>query len=393
MGDANEAGRTGSMERQLFSVVKIAEVCNLKCPYCYFFFGGDDSHARDPARMSLETVRETADFLVRGAEHLGYDRVDISLHGGEPLMVGKRHFDALCSILHETFEGRVALGLHMQTNAVLIDREWVDILLRHRVGVGVSVDGPRHVHDVNRIDHRDRGTYDKTIAAIRLLAEHGIKTGILCVITPEADGRELYRHIVHDLGQRGFDFLLPLQNWDNHDARTTAHATRFYQGVLAASLEDNDPAVSIRSLSDPLMAMLSDAGAARRRAGLESNANAITIRSNGDLCPDDTLTSLNPAYRQTGHNVRTSSLETFMAHPLWDDLRESEHSAREECAGCRWWTICRGGHADHRYGSATLFRRKTTYCETYRTLYAELSDYVAPVVPAATLDARLGAIA
>ena len=56
--------------RQLFSVVKIAEICNLQCPYCYFFFGKDGSFADDPAKMSLSTIRRTAEFLVTGAEEL-----------------------------------------------------------------------------------------------------------------------------------------------------------------------------------------------------------------------------------------------------------------------------------------------------------------------------------
>lgn len=379
--------------RQLFSVVKIAEICNLQCPYCYFFFGKDGSFADDPAKMSLSTIRRTAEFLVTGAEELGYDRVDISLHGGEPLMVGKRHFDALCTIIQDVFADRMPLGLHIQTNASLIDEDWVQIIKRHRIGVGVSLDGPQHIHDINRVDKRGRGTYAKTISGIKLLASQGIKVGILCVITPGSDGEEIYKHLVNDLNQKSFDFLLPLQNWDNFDAKTTEHATRFYEGVLDAWLRDNDPTVSIRTLSDPLMAMLSDAGAARRAAGLDSNLNAITIRSNGDICPDDTLTSLNPAYRRTGHNVRTSDLASFMRHPLWDDLRATELSSKDECTGCRWWSICRGGHADHRFGAATLFRRKTTYCDTYRAIYGRLSDYVAPIVSRQKLDARLGAVA
>jgi uncharacterized protein len=217
--------------------------------------------------------------------------------------------------------------------------------------------------------------------------------GILCVISRDANGREIYNHLVHDLGQTSIDFLLPLQNWDNFDRGLTEHATRFYEEVLEAWIEDNNPSVSIRTLSDPLIAMLSDKGAARRAAGLSSSANAITIRSNGDLCPDDTLTPLSTAFRNTGHNVRTSSLAEFMRHPLWEELRVACEEPNHECNGCRWWSICRGGHPDHRYGSSTAFRRKTTYCDTYKVLYERLGNYVAPVVDPERLDRRLDVFA
>jgi uncharacterized protein len=379
--------------KQLFAVLKVAEVCNLKCPYCYFFFGGDDSHARDPKRIPLGMVRRTAEMLVNGAEELDYSRVDVSLHGGEPLMVGKKHFVAICEIFRDTFDGRVPLGLNMQTNATLVDEEWVEIFKRFEIGIGISIDGPKAENDLTRIDKMGRGTYDKTIAGLKMIrAGHG-DVGILCVINPESDGAETYRHFVHDLGLRSMDFLLPLQNWDNFDAEATRKTTHFYEDVLEAWLADNNPKVSIRSLSDPMIAMLSDKGAARRAAALHSSTHAITIRSNGDICPDDTLTSLNPAYRDTGHNVATSSLASFMRHPLWEDLLLSSRGPKDECGSCRWWTICRGGHPDHRFGQATKFSRKTTYCETYKSLYGRLESYIAPAVPARVLEDRLGVLA
>jgi uncharacterized protein len=376
--------------RQLFAVLKIAEVCNLKCPYCYFFFGGDNSFEKDPKRIPLPTVRAVAKYLAEGAVELGYTRVDISLHGGEPLMVGKRHFTALCEALIEGFEGKVPLGINMQTNATLVDREWAEIFRRFGIGVGISIDGLPEVHNRTRIDKKGRGTYAETIAGLETLREHHADVGALCVIDPDSDGAETYRHLVHVLGLRSLDFLLPLQNWDNNDPQQTAGTTRFYEGVTEAWLADNDPTVSIRTLSDPMMAMLSDKGAARRAAALYSASHAITIRSNGDVCPDDTLTSLNPAYRDTGFNVATGTLAEFMEQPFWREIVASNVSSRADCGDCRWWSICHGGHPDHRYGTESKFDRKTTYCQTYKSVFGRLENYISAAVPAAVLDARLG---
>ncbi|CAN5627168.1 XyeB family radical SAM/SPASM peptide maturase [soil metagenome] len=377
---------------QTFAVVKIAEVCNLKCPYCYFFFGGDNSYKDDPAVMTPETARNVAKFLAQGAVDLGLKRIDISLHGGEPLMVGKRRFEEICTALREIISPECELAINMQTNGVLVDEEWVDIFRRHSIGIGVSIDGDQATHDRNRFDRKGRGSYEKTIAGIRMIERYS-PVGILCVIQPASDGAAIYRHFVHDLGFTSIDFLLPLQNWDNFNGDMTDAVTRFYIGVLDAWLADNRPNVRIRTLSDPLIAMLSDEGARRRAYGLLDNTDAITIRSNGDVCPDDTLTSIRPALRRTGYNVRSSLLADFMSDPLWNDLRPNALKPAGKCVGCEWWGICRGGHADHRYSTEHGFRGHSTYCTTYEALYARLKQYVSRAIPAEVLRARLTKLA
>jgi sulfatase maturation enzyme AslB (radical SAM superfamily) len=61
-----------------------------------------------------------------------------------------------------------------QTNGTLIDEAWCAFFAEERVNVGVSVDGPKHLHDRNRLTRSGRGTFDKTIAGIRLLRRNGV---------------------------------------------------------------------------------------------------------------------------------------------------------------------------------------------------------------------------
>ncbi len=379
-------------QNKLFTVFKIAEVCNLKCPYCYFFFGGDQSFAEHPAAVPEDIVVSVARFLRQGVADLGLRRLDISFHGGEPLMVGKKRFRRICEILSDEIAGHVELRLNMQTNGALIDEEWADILYTHRVGVGVSIDGPKHIHDLTRIDKKNRGTYDQTLAGIRRMQQRAAgSVGGLGVIPSGVDARTIYNHFVRDLGIKVIDLLMPIQDWRNVDAAMVEHVTGFYLELFDVWMEDNDPKVEIRTLSDPLRAMLTDRGAHNYSVSLKDICDSITIRSNGDLCPDDTLSSLGPRYQKTGFNVRDNSLSQFMQAEFWEDIRLAAAEPAHRCVDCKWWGICRGGQAEHRFDEVAQFRRESVYCDTYQNIFERMYDRVTRSIDKGAVDARTAA--
>ncbi|HEV2679407.1 MAG TPA: radical SAM protein, partial [Rhodanobacter sp.] len=187
------AGRGNTLQ----IILKVAERCNIACKYCYFFFGGDDSHKFNPAYIADETVDHLADFVADAVSRYQLDLVRIIIHGGEPLMLKKSRMADLLSKIEQAARGST-LQFTIQTNAMLIDDDWVDLFEKHNVYVGVSVDGPREVNDTYRVDKRMRGTYDRTVDGLRKLFnayEDGriARPGALCVVNPELVApRELY---------------------------------------------------------------------------------------------------------------------------------------------------------------------------------------------------------
>lgn len=381
-------------QNKLFTVFKIAEVCNLKCPYCYFFFGGDESFSEHPPAVPEKIVRSTARFLRDGVRELNLKRLDISLHGGEPLMVGKKHFQRICEILTDEIADHVELRLNMQTNGALIDDEWADILHRYRVGVGVSIDGPKRIHNLTRIDKKNRGTYDQTLRGIRRMQSRAANSvGGLGVIPTGVDAREVYTHLVYDLGITVIDLLMPIQDWRAVDAELVAYVTDFYVDLFDIWMEDNNPKVEIRTLSDPLRAMLTDHGARNYSVSLKDICDSITIRSNGDLCPDDTLSSLALDYQKTNYNVQRNSLADFMAAGFWEDIRLAAAEPAHRCVDCKWWGICRGGQAEHRFAQDTKFRRESVYCDTYKRVFERMYNRVTRSIDRQSVDDRIVAAA
>lgn len=151
--------------------------CNINCSYCYL------PDRSNKARMSFATVEKIRDFL----EPLPKQKEPLTIcwHGGEPLTVGIDFYENALRILHpEVFACRVRHNF--QTNGMLVTDEWCDFIKKNNIALGVSIDGPKHVHDSRRITRSHRGTFDSTVAGLNKLRKHGIPFATISVITPQS---------------------------------------------------------------------------------------------------------------------------------------------------------------------------------------------------------------
>lgn len=386
---------TPGMEgRRLFVSFKLSEVCNLACPYCYFFFMDDDSYQSAKPFMSNETAEDVARFLAQGARDLDIKTIEIALHGGEPTMAGKERFDDYCTILRRIIPEHTKLNLGMQTNGILLDREWIELCQKHRVGIGISIDGPPDVHNAVRITKKGRGTYDETVAAIRLLQdyekEEGVSTGLgaLAVVNPDSSAPEVYQHLCHDLGLKALDFRLPILSWDEYTSEMGEKFKTFYVELLNCWLEDDDPTINIRTLKHYLAPFLTDFGLECRTNYMIDLVEAICIRSDGDVCPDDSIPPVSKQFRYTGYNVKDTTLAAFYEAPFWKDIRDAVLNPPQKCRDCTWFGYCGGGHIASRYSSKNGFNNPTVYCDIQKEMYGRVREYILQYLDADLVDGR-----
>jgi len=380
--------------RQIFVAFKVAEVCNLKCGYCYFFEKADDSYKSAPAYMTEETAIAAARFLAQGAVDAGIPTVTIALHGGEPLMMGKARLARICQILRDEITPHARLRLGIQTNGVLLDREWISLLQSNDCSIGISLDGPKALHDAARPDKRGRGSYDRVVAALRLLQQAHAngeisEFGVLSVIDPKLTAEQSYALFVDDLGIKSIFFRQPSMTWDEADPATIQSVNTFLRDIFRIWVERNDSAVEIRSNVETLHPFLHDNAVAHRIDHLVDLVQAISIRSNGDVCVDDSLPALTMRYRDTGYNVRTDSLAQFYASDIWPEIQASLTDKKSDCADCKWFGICGGGPIANRYSDAQRFQNRSVYCEGYRGLFEDAYSYVGPAIGDVVIKDRL----
>jgi uncharacterized protein len=384
---------SGMVGRKLFVSFKISERCNLACKYCYFFFKGDESYLDHPAYIAEQTVRSVGRFLGEGARDMGIETVSIAMHGGEPLMVGPERFEKYCEILRETILPYTNLKIGVQTNGLLLNQKWIDLLAQINVNIGISIDGPKALNDAVRIDDRGRGSYDKIVKAINLLHDNVARGtmegfGALSVLNPDSSAKAVYQHLIHDLGLKKIDFMLPKYNWDDYDPAVIKKVEDYSLELLNCWLADDNPNITIRNFNQVMNPFLTDKGIECKANHIIDINEAITIRSNGDVSPDDTTPALSEECQHSGFNVETSTLKAFYEAPLWESIRTCVEKPPEKCTKCEWVGFCGGGLIETRYSKANQFNNPTIYCQRNKMLYARMAEHISQFVSYETIMAN-----
>jgi uncharacterized protein len=362
-------------------VFKISERCNLKCDYCYFFFGGDESWKKHPPLVSRNVVQDLGAFAARAAQDHSLEVIELVFHGGEPLLMSKPRFSEMCETLRG-YENGFRFSFALQTNGVLVDEGWIDIFERYRITVGVSLDGPPQVNDLHRLDLKGRSSYHATVAGLRVLQAAAAQKrmpppGLLCVINPFSDGATTYRHFVYELGVTHMSFLTPDYSWDSAVGEPVIRGVeRFLLSALRAWLGDKNPKIRVRVFSELLAAMVDPRAMELVHRYRDDYRNIISVSSNGDLGPEDTLRTLDPRFASMGLNIAHNDLRDVFESEAWQEQSEALTVKPRQCAACDWWKICKAGRPVHRYSKANGFSNHSLYCSGLKDTYAELGAFV-----------------
>jgi uncharacterized protein len=183
-------------------------ICNLDCEYC-FFLSKEELYPGSGFRMPPD-VHETYIRQLLQAQR-GISEVVVAFQGGEPTLMGIDFFERTLE-LEKRFaaDGQRVLNT-MQTNGTLLDDEWADFLQQNNFLVGVSIDGPREMHDAFRVDKGGKPTFDRVLRGIDVLRRHDVDwNAITTVNSANGDhGREVYTFLRDALGAT-FVQLIPV---------------------------------------------------------------------------------------------------------------------------------------------------------------------------------------
>lgn len=160
-------------------IIQPTPFCNINCSYCYL---ADRSNKHVIAQSTVTKL-----FTELFGSGWTNPEITVLWHAGEPLAAPvafyREAFAAIERLRPKDGPRPVAVKHSFQTNGMLIDAEWCELFREWNVGIGVSIDGPRELHDAHRKTRSGAGTFDKTIAGIRRLRDAGIPFHTLSVLS------------------------------------------------------------------------------------------------------------------------------------------------------------------------------------------------------------------
>ena len=176
--------------------------CNLDCAYC-FFLKKDALYPGSRFRMSDEVMES----YVRQA--LEANQQTIAWQGGEPTLMGLDFFRRAVELEKKYLKRGQPIENTFQTNGILLDDEWCEFLRENRFLVGISLDGPRELHDAYRRDKGGNPTFDKVVAAIRRMQAHHVEFNVLCAVNAVNSQHplEVYRFFRDEIGAQFVQFI------------------------------------------------------------------------------------------------------------------------------------------------------------------------------------------
>ncbi|HTP16803.1 MAG TPA: anaerobic sulfatase maturase [Streptosporangiaceae bacterium] len=197
-------------------------VCNLDCTYC-FFLSKEMLYPGSRFRMADDLLETYLRQLIEA--HAGAPEVVVAWQGGEPTMMGLGFFRRSVELAEQYRQPGQRIVYTIQTNGTLLDDDWAAFFNEHGFLVGLSIDGPRELHDTYRVDKGGHGSFSRVMRGLRTLQRHGVQWNALTTVhaVNQDQGREVYWFLRDECGARFMQFI-PIVERATADTLAAANA-------------------------------------------------------------------------------------------------------------------------------------------------------------------------
>jgi uncharacterized protein len=361
-------------------ILKVHSRCNLACDYCYMYEMADQSWRRQPRKMSRPTVDLVAGRIAEHARAKLLERVDVTLHGGEPLLTGVEHLRYTIEAVRDACAPDVEVGFNVQTNGILLDTPFLELFREHDVRVGVSLDGGEEEHDRHRKWANGNGSFQAVQAGLHRLNTapyRHIYGGLLNTVELRNDPVHTYEALL-EFTPPAIDFLLPHGNWDTPPPGRPPDASTPYGDWLVTVFDRwyGSPEKQTRvRLFDEITMLLFGRQSTGEAVGLSPVA-VVVVETNGQIEQADSLKSVYEGAAATALHVAHDSFEGALLLPSIAARQIRGLALADGCQECSLRLVCGAGHYSHRYRSGSGFRNPTVYCADLERLITHIHGVV-----------------
>lgn len=391
---ADAARITGPISFNLM-IKPCGSLCNLDCRYCYYLDKSRLYGGHEPVMSEELLERAIRDYL----STCETTEVTFNWHGGEPLMAGLDFYRKAVALEKKYADGKIVHNT-LQTNGTLITPEWGDFFAAENFLIGLSIDGPEHIHDTYRSSKTGAPSFRKVIAGLKNLLRSGAEFNTLTAVSKASEGHalEIYQFL-KSTGSRFMQFL-PVVEKIKFQVNANGRQMRNLRPSMVPPATDSD-GFGLWSVSDIGYGKFlceifdwwvkNDVGSYFVGAfdatlaswcGLspgtcsfcETCGGNLVVEHNGDVYVCDHF--VYPEYRLG--NIATSSLKDLAGSQLSVAFGiDKRNSLPAQCRRCEWVRLCHGECPKHRLsttksGEAGL----NSLCAGLRMYYEHTAPYM-----------------
>ncbi|BDD09014.1 anaerobic sulfatase-maturating enzyme [Fulvitalea axinellae] len=370
----------------------IGPVCNLACTYCYYLEKENiyENKKSTPSRFKMsDRVLEAyiRDYIK--SQPTENPRVVFAWQGGEATLLGLEFFERAVKFQQKYADGR-RMENTIQTNGMFIDGKWAKFLKKHDFLVGISIDGPKDIHDRYRVNKGGKGTWDRVMESVRALRKHKVRFNTLTVVSSLTAEHPLrvYRFL-KSTGSEWFQFL-PIQERKaldkNEKLSLVANDYKGETEVTEESVRPEQWGKFLTTIFDEWVRK--DVGKIFVKefdTALEAWCGYMPSSCiHSKSCGDGLVMEHNGDVFSCDHYVYPKfKLGNIMDKPLLDMANSPEQkkfgndkydTLSEKCRKCKYLTACYGECPKHRFAKTEKGEDHTYLCPGYYAFY----DHVAP---------------
>lgn len=339
-------------------------LCNLDCAYCFYLDRETDPYAGLAAR---KMTPETLERLIAGFIQHSYPNSTFAFQGGEPTLCGIDFFRSVVDLQIKHGRAGQSVSNALQTNGILIDEAWCELLRDYNWLVGVSMDGPEAIHDLYRRNRGGAGTWRRVRQTVELMQKARVEFNILCVVSQANvhKPREVYRFF-RSLGVDNLQFI-PLSEFGPNGEPQPFTVTPAEYGRFLVEMFDlwwpHRRKMRIRMFDNLAEALAGQpAGACTMQQSCDSYA---VVEYNGDVYPCDFFVEGN---WKLG-NINDESFDDISRRRLRLEFASKKSIPHPECDRCEYETVCWRGCPQTRRAQNGQFEDLDYFCESWKMLF------------------------
>ena len=342
-----------------------SSLCNMRCTYCFYADVVSNRSTKCYGIMSPDTQK----LLIQKAFDSADEFCSFAFQGGEPTLAGIDFYKRQIFLETQYNKRSIPVAHSIQTNGLAIDDEWAKFLSENNFLVGISLDGPKKIHDSLRIDTAGNGTFDRVMNAISLLERYGVEYNILTVVSKKV---AIYPKEVYTFFKEyNFKYIQFIECLDPFDGNTGEYSLtpevycRFLKRIFDEYYNDfrRGNYVSIRSF-DNYVNMLR--GIPPEACGMNGMCNPYPlIEANGNIYPCDFYV----IDKYLVGNIHTHGLNIVNSSDIAKNFALDSAYIAPECRRCKWYKLCRGGCRRCREPFANGKPSLNKFCSAYKEFF------------------------